>query len=80
MHITIIVKKNNLLKRGKKKRKKKKQQKNTTAHIVTNVRARGFNAGLLGEVSLLSLAPEQMLNWYPNSTLHCMLLMQPSLW
>jgi hypothetical protein len=32
-----------------KKRKKKgeKQKKNTTAHIGTNVRARGFNAGLL---------------------------------
>jgi hypothetical protein len=25
-----------------------------------------------------SLVPEQMLSWYPNSTLHCMLLMQPS--
>jgi hypothetical protein len=25
-----------------------------------------------------SLIPEQMLSWYPNSTLHCMLLMQPS--
>jgi hypothetical protein len=24
------------------------------------------------------LVPEQMLNWYPNSTLHCMLHMQPS--
>jgi hypothetical protein len=36
MHVTITVK-NNLLK-GK---------KNTTAQIGTNVRARGFNAGLL---------------------------------
>jgi hypothetical protein len=26
----------------------------------------------------VSLVPEQMLSWYPNSTLHCMLLMQPS--
>jgi hypothetical protein len=25
-----------------------------------------------------SLVPERMLSWYPNSTLHCMLLMQPS--
>jgi hypothetical protein len=25
-----------------------------------------------------SLVPEQMLSWYPNSTLHCMLPMQPS--
>jgi hypothetical protein len=25
-----------------------------------------------------SLVPEQMLSWYPNSTLHCMLHMQPS--
>jgi hypothetical protein len=24
------------------------------------------------------LVPEQMLSWYPNSTLHCMLPMQPS--
>jgi hypothetical protein len=24
-----------------------------------------------------SLVPEQMLTWYPNSTLHCMLPMQP---
>jgi hypothetical protein len=27
-----------------------------------------------------SLVPEQMLSWYPNSTLHCMLSMQPSQW
>jgi hypothetical protein len=27
-----------------------------------------------------SLVHEQMLNWYPNSTLHCMLPMQPSQW
>jgi hypothetical protein len=26
----------------------------------------------------ISLVPEQMLSWYPNSTLHCMLLMEPS--
>jgi hypothetical protein len=26
----------------------------------------------------VSLVPERMLSWYPNSTLHCMLLMQPS--
>jgi hypothetical protein len=26
------------------------------------------------------LVPEQMLSWYPNSTLHCMLPMQPSQW
>jgi hypothetical protein len=26
------------------------------------------------------LAPEQMLSWYPNSTLRCMLPMQPSQW
>jgi hypothetical protein len=28
--------------------KKEKEKKNTTAQIRTNVRARGFNAGLLG--------------------------------
>jgi hypothetical protein len=27
-----------------------------------------------------SLVSEQMLSWYPNSTLHCMLHMQPSQW
>jgi hypothetical protein len=27
-----------------------------------------------------SLVPEQMLSWYPNSKLHCMLLMQLSQW
>jgi hypothetical protein len=27
-----------------------------------------------------SLVPEQMLSWYPNSTLHYMLPMQPSQW
>jgi hypothetical protein len=27
-----------------------------------------------------SLVQEQMLSWYPNSTLHCMLPMQPSQW
>jgi hypothetical protein len=27
-----------------------------------------------------SSVPEQMLSWYPNSTLHCMLLMQASQW
>jgi hypothetical protein len=27
-----------------------------------------------------TLVPEQMLNWYPNSTLHCNLPMQPSQW
>jgi hypothetical protein len=25
-----------------------------------------------------SLVPERILSWYPNSTLHCMLLVQPS--
>jgi hypothetical protein len=27
-----------------------------------------------------SLVPEQMLSWYPNSSLHCTLPMQPSQW
>jgi hypothetical protein len=27
-----------------------------------------------------SLVTEQMLSWYTNSTLHCMLPMQPSQW
>jgi hypothetical protein len=64
--------------------------------IGTNVRVRGFNAGLLARSQLhsegpgtgqldqgfpwFSLIPEQMLSWYPNSTLYCMLPMQPSQW
>jgi hypothetical protein len=57
---------------------------------------RGFNARLLARSQLhsegpatgqldqgfpwFSLVPEQMLSWYSNSTLHCMLPMQPSQW
>jgi hypothetical protein len=72
---------------------KKTEKKNTTAQIGSNVRVRGFNAGLLARSqfasrrscdrptrSRFSLVPEQMLSWYPNSTLHCMLPMQPSQW
>jgi hypothetical protein len=90
MHITIIVKKQLV---RKKKENKTKQKKKTTAQIGTNVRARGFNAGVLARSqfasrrsynwptrSRFSLVPEQMLSWYPNSMLHCMLPMQPSQW
>jgi hypothetical protein len=49
MHIIIV--KNNLL---KKERKKIQQKKNTTAQIGTNVRARGFNAGLLARSQFAS--------------------------
>jgi hypothetical protein len=28
----------------------------------------------------ISLVPEQMLSWYSNSTLHCMLNMLPNQW
>jgi hypothetical protein len=31
-------------------------------------------------VPWISLVPEQMLSWYPNSTLHSMLHIQPSQW
>jgi hypothetical protein len=51
MHITIIVK-NNLLKKIKKKDNKTKEK--TTAQIGTNVRARGFNAGLLARSQFAS--------------------------
>jgi hypothetical protein len=68
----------------------------TTAQIGTNVRPRGLLPDCWLEVSLhpggpvtgqlnqgfqwVSLVPEQMLSWYPNSTLHCVLPMQPSQW
>jgi hypothetical protein len=45
MHITVIVK-NNLL--------KKEIKRNTTARIGTNVRVRGFNAGLLARSQFAS--------------------------
>jgi hypothetical protein len=77
--------------------KKEKQKRNIQQQRVgTNVRVRGFNAGLLARSQLhsegpatgqldqgfpwFSLVPEQMLSWYPNSTLHCMPPMQPSHW
>jgi hypothetical protein len=52
-HATIIVKKNLL----KKKEKEKKTKKNTTAQVGTNVRARGFNAGLLARSQLHPQGP-----------------------
>jgi hypothetical protein len=72
IHITIIVKKNLL-----KKEKEKKERKNTTAKIRTNVslRPEGPVPGQIDQgFPWFSLVPEQMLSWYPNSTLHCMLL------
>jgi hypothetical protein len=90
MHIQIIVKKKTCW--GKRKNKGETQQH----RFETNVRVRGFKAGLLTRVNLhpegpstgrldkgfpwFSLVPEQMLSWYPNSTLHCMLPMKPSQW
>jgi hypothetical protein len=67
--------------KGFQKKKKKKEK----TQIGSSVRTRIFKAGLLARTGQLdqsfpwfSLVPEQMLCWYPNSTLHCMLLMQPS--
>jgi hypothetical protein len=71
--------------------RKRKERIKKTAQIGTIVRARVFNAGLLARSqfasrrscnrptrSRFSLVPEQMLIWYPNSIVHCMLHMQPS--
>jgi hypothetical protein len=73
----------------------KKKEKNP-AQIRTNVRGRGFNAGLLAKSKFpslgpatdqldqgfpwFSLVPEKMLSWYLNSMLHRMLPMKPSQW
>jgi hypothetical protein len=78
------------------RKKKKKGEEEKKAQIGTSVRALVFNAGLLARsqfasgrscdrptrsrFSVVFLVPEQMLSWYLNSTLHCMLLMQPSQW
>jgi hypothetical protein len=83
-------------KRKKGKKEEKQKRKAQLQRVGTNVRARGFNAGLLARSQLhsegpatsqldqgfswFSLVPEQMQSWYPNSTLHCMLPMQPSQW
>jgi hypothetical protein len=41
----------------------------------------GPATGQLGQgFPWVSFVPGQMLSWYPNSTLHCMLPMQPSQW
>jgi hypothetical protein len=48
MHITILVKSNLL------EKKKTKQKRNTTAQIGTNVRAHGFNGGLLARSQFAS--------------------------
>jgi hypothetical protein len=77
-------------------REKIHKRKIQQQRVGTNVRVSGFNAGLLARSQLhsegpatvqldqgfpwFSLVPEQMLSWYPNSTLHYMLPMQPSQW
>jgi hypothetical protein len=81
LHIKIKVK-INFLKKKKGEKKEKTKKNNTTAQIGTNVRVRGFNAGLLDRSQLhsecretgqfdegfpwFSLVPEQMLSWYRN--------------
>jgi hypothetical protein len=47
--------------------------------LVVSLRPEGPATGQLDQgFPWFSLVPERMLSWYPNSTLHCMLLMQPS--
>jgi hypothetical protein len=49
--------------------------------LVVSLHPEGPVTGQLDqEFPWFSLVPEQMLCWYPNSTLHCMLPMQPSQW
>jgi hypothetical protein len=83
-------------KKEKGKRKENRKGKTQQHRLRTNVRVRGFNAGLLARSQLHSEGPatgqldqgfpwfslflEQMLNWYLNSALHCMLPVQPSQW
>jgi hypothetical protein len=52
--ITIIVKKLIKKRKRKKENNKTKQKKNTTSRIGTNVRAHGFNAGLLARSQFAS--------------------------
>jgi hypothetical protein len=82
-------------KKRKKKLRKRKNRKRKE-QIEASGRACVFNAGLLARsqfasgrsidqpaqsrLSVVFLGTEQMLSWYPNSTLNCMLLMQPSQW
>jgi hypothetical protein len=76
-HIKIIVK----------KQLEEKKKRRATAQIGTNVMAPVFHFSLHPEgpatgqfdqsFPWFSLVPEQILSWYPNSILHCMLRMQP---
>jgi hypothetical protein len=61
-----------------------KERKRKTAQIGTICTASHPEGPATGQLDQgfpwFSLVPEQMLSWYPNSTLYCMLHMQPSQW
>jgi hypothetical protein len=49
--------------------------------LEVNLHTEGPATGQLGQgFPWFSLVPEQILSWYQNSTLRCMLPMQPSQW
>jgi hypothetical protein len=96
MHIQIIVKESNVLKKKNERKKKKQKRKHNSTDEGLMLGFANLKPDCWLEVSLhpegpstsqldegfpwFSLVPEQMLSWYPNSTLHCMFPMQPSQW
>jgi hypothetical protein len=55
-------------------------QSSSETSILTRVKRCNISKDDILHSSWFSLVPEQMLSWYPNSTLLCMLHMQPSQW
>jgi hypothetical protein len=67
----------------KRERKKEKTEKKFNAGLLarSQLHSEGPATGQLDQgFPWFSSVPEQMLGWYPHSTLHCMLPMKPSQW